>query len=219
MIESLVEKISFLVAAYGPWGVFAVALLEEMIAPIPSTLTTVGAGFILLTSYVDLGSVIVPALLFVAVPTALGMTIGGLLPYGIGYYGGNMIIHRWGKWFGITEQSVEKMKRYFNRGHADEVVLAALRAVPIFPNSLTSGVCGLVHYPLRPFLLYSFLGGTVRALVLGLIGWSMGEAYVEYGGLLNAFENIFLLIAILLIAAILVYLFRKKRTRHGEIIS
>jgi membrane protein DedA with SNARE-associated domain len=220
MLQSLLDKVSEIITAYGSWGVFLVSILEEIIAPIPSTLTIMGASFVLLAPYKTFGAVFLPALVFVAIPAALGMAVGGMIIYGLVFFGERIIIDRWGKWFNLSPESIDKMKNYFQTGYADEVVLVTLRAIPIFPNSLISGVCGLLHYPVRSFFIFSVLGGIPRALLMALIGWWAEGAYMEFANVLSGFENIVLVAcAILGLGALVIFYFkgRKKRARHENL--
>ena len=210
-MESLLDWISEVISAHGSWGVLFISILEEVIAPIPSTLTTMGAGFLLLGSYETLLSVLFPAFIFVAVPIGLGMAIGAVFIYSLAYLGEEIIIDRWGRWFGISRQSVDRLKGYFQSGYRDEMILLFLRGTPIFPNSLISGVCGLIHYPIRSFFIISFVGGVLRALPIALLGWWAKEAYIEYAGIFSGLESYILGVAAILGFGIVVILFLKKK--------
>lgn len=212
-MESLLLWIQKIIETHGSWGVFFISILEEVIAPIPSTLTTMGAGFLLLGSYETFLSVLLPALIFVAIPVGLGMALGGMLIYGIAYLGEEIIIDRWGKWFGISRDSVARLKGYFQSGYRDEMILLFLRGTPIFPNSLISGVCGLIHYPIRSFFLLSFLGGVMRALPISLLGWWAKEAYVEYAGVFSGLEG-YILIGVAILALGLIFLIATKKKKR-----
>jgi len=211
-MENLLQWVGEIIKTYGSWGVFVVSILEEVIAFIPSILTTMGAGFVLLDSYESLSSVFFPALFFVAIPAALGMAIGSLFIYSLAYLGEEILIDRWGKWLGISRSSVDRIKLYFKKEHTDEIILLTLRIVPIFPNSLISGVCGLLHYPIRSFLILSFIGGVIRSLPIVLLGWWAKETYIHYANILSGIENYLLVIlAITAIGGLVILILKNKK--------
>ncbi len=215
-MQGLLDRVIEAITQYGAWGVFVIAFLEEVIAPIPSTLTIMAAGFVLLSPYSTFWEALFPAILYIAIPTSLGMVLGGLIIYALGYYGGKAIIDRWGKWFGLSWSSVEKMQKYFERGHGDEMVLVGLRVIPIFPNSLISGVCGVLRYPLKPFIILSFLGGIPRALLMAMLGWWAENTYRVYGEALSGVESWVVgfggLIGVILLISLIV---KKKKNENS----
>lgn len=211
-MSGLVENLSAIAIQYGPWGVFLVSFLEEVIAPIPSTLTVMASAFVILSPYQDVFSASLYGLLLIAIPTSLGMVIGGLIIYALAYFGGKLIIDRWGKWLGISWEAIEKTQKHFNSGYSDEVVLMTLRAIPMFPNSLISGVCGFLHYPIRSFIIFSFIGGIPRAFLLAMIGWWAENTYRTYADIFSNIENYIIGSFILLaIGGLLFFLIRKKK--------
>lgn len=173
----------------GAVGVFAASILEEVIAPIPSALILTVAGFFLVPDHAWTFSSVRDLLFLVTIPGALGITIGSLLVYGIGYVSGKPLLLRWGRYFGISWHEVEKMEKRFERGYSDELTLFLVRAVPIIPSVIISAFCGLIRLPWKEYVLFSFLGTIVRAFILGAIGWQAGGLYVRFAGLISQAEN------------------------------
>lgn len=210
------DRVIETITQYGAWGVFIIAFLEEVVAPIPSTLTIMAAGFVLLSPYSNFLEALLPAIFYIAIPTSLGMVLGGLIIYALGYYGGKVIIDRWGKWFGISWSSVEKMQKYFKRGHGDELVLVGLRIIPIFPNSLISGVCGVLRYPLKDFIIFSFLGGIPRALLMAMLGWWAENAYKSYADVLSGVESSVVGFGAFIGVVLLIFFILKKKRNENS---
>jgi len=48
MFEGIILYLESLLAIYGPLGVFIASIVEEVIAPIPSTLVIMGTSFVVL---------------------------------------------------------------------------------------------------------------------------------------------------------------------------
>lgn len=184
-VAELIAIATPLIEQYGIVGVFLFSLFEEIFAPVPSSFALMAAGFLMLPASSGLGEVLADALGRVVLPASVGLTIGAIFVYAVAYLGGEPLIRRWGRWFGISWAAIERTKARLARSSADELLLFGLRAVPVVPNFLVSVVCGIVHYPAKSFILITFLGSVVRAFLMSLVGWSAGAAYVTYAARLE----------------------------------
>lgn len=212
MIEQGVLYVQHIISVYGIWGVLAATLIEEIIAPIPSGLVPLAAGFFLLPAEETFALVAVEAILLVALPVAIGMSFGSALVYAIGYYGGKPLIEKHERFLGISWKDIERIEKRVIRGNRDELTLFLLRLVPIIPGVAISGFCGIVRYPFSRFMLVTFLGSGLRAYALGLAGWQGGEFYFKYVEVFDRFEHLILLGVVGLVAiGVLYYSLRKKR--------
>lgn len=188
MIETAVAFFQDTLIPLGAVGVFLAAFLEEVIAPIPSTIVLVGSGFILASG--SFSFEMVYSLVFkVAIPASLGMAIGSLFVFGLAWFFGKPAIDKWGRWFGLSWDDVEKSREKFSKGPKDEITLFILRATPAVPSVAISAFAGLIRFPLRPYLIYSFLGSVVRALILGFVGSRVGALYFLYAEQISEVEN------------------------------
>lgn len=212
MLANLISAIEPFVQAYGMVGVFAVAFIEEIFAPIPSILSFMAAGFFLLPETGSVSTILWEAFLKVALPAGLGLTAGAFFVYAAFYFGGEPLIHRWGRYVGISWTDVKQAETRFIRGHADEWILFGLRVVPFVPNVAISVVCGTLRYPLKTYLALTFVGGMIRAFFVGLIGWSVGAAYAAYAEELNKIGYALGLGALLIIAVWVGYLIKKRHS-------
>jgi len=194
-------------------GVFFISVIEEIIAPIPSSFILLGAGFILLPASGQFGDVLFQALIKIVIPGGLGLAVGSMFVYSFAYIGGEPAIRKWGKWFGISWRDVEKMESRLTKSYWDEFVLFILRTIPIAPQVVISLVCGIIHYPMRSFFFTTLLGGMVRAFLMGLLGWYLGEAYIAYSENISTFGAwiFWILLAIAIIFG--VYFYIKKHLK------
>ncbi|MBM3260954.1 hypothetical protein FJY93_00900 [Candidatus Kaiserbacteria bacterium] len=199
MIEQLTSLIQPIVVTYGATGILFATLLEEVIAPIPSPLVPLTAGFFLLPAGAGFLEVIRGALFVIAVPVAFGITLGSLAVYGLGYWGGKPVIEKNKKWIGLSWKDLEKTEQKLTRGKGDEITLFVLRVLPIVPGVAVSGFCGIARYPLKTFMIITFVGAFVRAAALGVVGWYVGAAYMEYVDVISKLEKYFFAVVIVLI--------------------
>ena len=217
MIEKIISYIQLIVTEYGALGVFLATLLEEIIAPIPSPLVPLTAGFFLLPASESFLTIAWQALLVIAFPVALGITLGSLAVYGIGYWGGKPVIEKSKRWLGLSWEDVEKTERKLIRGRGDEITLFALRALPVVPGVAISGFCGIVRYPLKTFVAITFLGALARATALGIAGWYVGAMYMAYVDTISKTEKY--IFAVLILLALFFagrFIFLKKNRNNHE---
>lgn len=213
MIEKIISYIHPIIAEYGAVGVFVGALLEGIIAPIPSPLVPLMAGFFLLPAGGNLLEITWLALAVIAFPVALGTTIMSMVVYGIGYFGGKPIIERSKKWIGFDWKDIEKAESKLTRGKGDEITLFVLRLMPVVPGAAVSGFCGIVRYSIKTFAVVTLLGSFARAFLLGVAGWYAQGAYVVWADAISDAEK-YIFIALAVFAAFFIvrsYFLKKNR--------
>lgn len=194
----------------GPFGVFLASIAEEVIAPIPSALVMMTAGFLFITGPVNLANIIKLAF-FVGLPAGLGVALGSLWVYGVAYWGGKNFLDRCGKWIGLYWSDVEKMQTKFESGKTEELSIIGARIVPFVPSVAISAFCGFIRMKFWKYFLLTFIGMFLRGMVMGAIGWQVGNVYYKYAATISRFENIFLISIVLAgIICVAVLFWRKK---------
>ncbi len=212
MIEHFISLLQTHVLPLGAFGVFLASIIEEVAAPIPSALIMTMAGFLLVSGPISVSSVI--ALIFkVAIPAALGVTIGSYLVFYIAKFGGQTIIDKFGKYVGLYYRDVENFKLKMSGTNKDELIIGLARVLPVFPSVVVSAFCGIIGMnPLKYFII-SVIGIFFRGIILGAIGWQVGNIYSKYAGLISSIENVVLLstIAAVLIFIVIKYIGKLRR--------
>ncbi len=191
------------------------SIIEEIIAPIPSTLIIMGTSFIMLK-----GAVISPESVFnlfikIVIPASLGVTIGSLFVYAITYYLGKPFLERWGKYLGVSWGDIEKAEDKFEKSRSDEILLFVVRAVPILPSVAISAFCGFIRFDLKKYVIITFLGTLLRAFILGFVGWQFGSMYQAAADEISYLEEIGL--AAIIIAIIIYAIYKKKFKRNKDV--
>ncbi len=214
MIELFISYIQSIIITHGAVGIFVATILEEIIAPIPSPIIPLLGGFFLLTPYAgSLSMVLVRDVVLIAIPVTAGIGLGSSLVYALGYYGGKPLIEKNKRWLGITWESIERVERRMSGGSGDEIVLFFLRILPIVPGVAISGLCGIIRYPFCRFIVVTLMGTFVRASILGIMGWRVGELYQAYADFFSHIEKyLFLGFVIVLIVGSIFYR-RKNRKK------
>ena len=194
MITYFIDLIQNTLLPLGAFGVFSASFIEEVIAPIPSALIMLTSGFVFLEGPFTLS--LMGTLLFkIVVPVAFGVTLGSIVIYEIFFYGGKPVIEKWGKWLGLSWKDVEKAQKKLDSDYRDELIIFGLRVVPIFPNIAIGALCGTARYPFKKYVIATFFGAALRAVILGILGWEVGSLYIEYAEQIHIYENVFTITA------------------------
>ena len=174
---------------YESVGYVGVALwvaIESVIVPIPSELVLPFAGFL-----VGEATALEPITgqrwnyWLVVIAGTIGATVGSLIAYAIGAYGGRPILERWGRVFGITSSDLDRADAFFAR-YGDAASFFG-RMLPVI-RSLVSFAAGVSHMPLLRFTIFSFLGSLPWTALLVFAGVQLGANWEEVGAVLKQFE-------------------------------
>lgn len=190
---------------YGSLGVFLGSLIEEILAPIPSTLVILGSSFFIMQGVPFSPGSAFSLILYVSIPAALGLTLGSLFLYAIGYFIGKPFITRWGKYMGFSWDDVEKTQQKFAESKNDDIALFSLRAIPVVPSIAISTFCGIIRYKIKNYIFITFLGSIVRASILGFLGWQFGRFYESIADKIAIYEDMVIIGFIIAIVAYIIY--------------
>ena len=104
-----------------PVFTFFGALIEEIIAPIPSPVVITLAG-----SLAAVANYSFIYLILLALTGSVGKTIGAYVIYYISDKAENVIIQKFGRFIGVTQKDVERISTKLNSGKRDDLVLFLL---------------------------------------------------------------------------------------------
>jgi membrane protein DedA with SNARE-associated domain len=126
-------------------------------------------GFLIKLGYFD----ILPAYLLLMA----GDLFADIAWYYVGHFGAKTFIHKFGRFFGVTESIVEKVKGMFHRHHNKIIFFSKITmgfgmAVPIL---ITAGISKV---PIKRYILLNFLGGFIWTVLLMTLGYFFGNIYI-----------------------------------------
>ena len=215
-VEGIIWILISWVIALGPVGVFFGVMIETFIAPIPSPLVPMAAGFILTFGLPPLEAILV-IIFSVMLIGAIAATIGSFFGYGIAYFGGYPIIERYGKYLGTSIEEIEYMRKNMEASSRDEIYLFTARAVPIIPLSVVSLLYGALRADVKRFALFTFLGALPRYLILGLLGWVIGVGWQNLAEMIDLFETLILVLLIVFLVVFILYrIIIRRRARKAK---
>ena len=186
--------IPFLNNLYGAVGYLGVTLamaIESAMIPLPSELILPYAGF-LVSDPTQLEPITGSPWNFwiVVIVATIGNTIGSLIAYAIGAYGGRPFLERYGKYLLIRQHEIDLADRFF-RDHGNATVFVG-RLLPIV-RTFISFPAGVARMRLAPFILYSTAGAFLWSTLLVYAGTVLGDNWVDIRHALQPFD---LLIAV-----------------------
>jgi membrane protein DedA with SNARE-associated domain len=116
---------------------------------------------------------------YVAVSLAgvLGNTVGSLIGWGIGAYGGRPLLEERGRWFHLDRAKLARVDRWFERWGDWTVFLG--RMVPVV-RSFVSIPAGVVRMPIVRFTVLTFLGCIPWCFGIAAAGWALGSSYEHF---------------------------------------
>ena len=180
------ELVTQIYEAVGYLGVALWVAIESIVIPIPSELVLPFAGFL-----IGQGTAVEPLTgqrwdyWLTVLAGTIGATVGALIAYAIGAWGGRPIIERWGRYLGISAADLDRAERFFERyGNAASFFGRLLPVV----RSLVSFGAGVARMPLGRFTLFSFLGSLPWTALLVFAGMQLGANWDTVGGVLKQFE-------------------------------
>lgn len=163
MYEIFLEIVWF-VESLGYLGILIMTFIESTFIPIPAEITLIPAGYLVHKEEMN-G-------LLVLLVSSTGTLGGSLANYYIACFFGRKLFTNKGKYFFINRSKLEKMEKFFiNHGGISVFIGRFLPGVKHF----ISFPAGLAKMNLKPFCLYTLLGGTIWCAVLISLGYFLGE--------------------------------------------
>lgn len=152
-----------------------------------------------------------------AVLGAFGKTIGAIIVYIISDKAEDVVMTRFGKFFNVTHDDVERFGKKLGKGPRDYFLLTGLRALPIMPSVLLSVGSGLLKVPMRVFIVSTFLGTIVCDGVYLYAGYVGTEALAAFVNLSSHLESYVEVLIVLVLNQPFGFLVQKKKEEFAAI--
>ena len=211
--HQLVEFLTNLLQTINWFGVVVIMALESANIPIPSEVTMPLSGWMLVQAK---GKTAWDALLLGGWWGGLGCTIGSVISYWLGAWGGRPLVERYGKYILVHEEDLEKADRWFDRWGNWAAFIS--RLLPIV-RTFISFPAGVVRMRFSTFTIYSFVGSFIWCGLLALGGYYFGEHWEELRAIMRPFD---IPIAVIIVGAFAYYVYRhvrksKKATNAADV--
>lgn len=163
----LTEFAQWLLATVFDWGYLGVFLLmavESSFIPFPSEIILIPAGILIADGKMNLYAVFAVSI--------FGSLFGALINYYLAMFVGRKFLDRYGKYFFVSQNSLEKMDDFFdNHGHISTFTGRLIPGI----RQLISIPAGLSKMNLKIFLIYTGAGAGVWSVILIALGYFIGK--------------------------------------------
>jgi membrane protein DedA with SNARE-associated domain len=199
--EIVIPFLETLYGAVGYVGVMLAMAIESAMIPLPSELILPFAGF-LVSDPSQLEPITgQPWSFWIAVIVGtIGNTLGSLVAYALGAYGGRPFLERYGKYVLIRPHEIEIADRFFAKWGTQTVFFS--RLLPIV-RTFISFPAGVARMDVRKFIVYSTAGAFLWSILLVWAGVQLGDNWVEIREMLQPFD---LAIAVAVVAGGVLFL-------------
>lgn len=196
------EYVLDLINSFGYFGMFLGMVLEAVIIIIPSELILATGGILAgrgifnfwITFFIGL----------------IGSVFCAVVIYFMGYFGGYPFINKYGKYFFMKNNDIEKSKTWFEKYG----LIASLigRNIPII-RTLISLPCGVSRLSFKKFLLYTTIGSIPWTFIFVYFGYSLGNNWVILTDVTNKLK---IPIRILLLLLVISFIYKRviKKLKH-----
>lgn len=169
----------FIDALYSRLGYIGVAIamaIESAALPIPSELILPFAGWSVSRGLVEPLTNSVWSYWGAVIAGVIGNTVGSLVGYAIGAYGGRPLVRRYGRYLLISTHDLDLAERWFAR--YGEATVFFSRMLPIV-RTFISIPAGVARMPLWRFLVFSLLGAIPWVMLLVWGGVVLGDHWLD----------------------------------------
>jgi membrane protein DedA with SNARE-associated domain len=202
---------------HGLYAVFALMLLDSVL-PAASELVMLYAGVLASGALPGQDIVLFGHQIdshfwgYVAIATAgvAGQTVGSIIGWAIGLYGGRPLVERHGRWLHLGPENLDRAEHWFDRWGDWAVFLG--RMTPVV-RSFVSIPAGLARMPLGRFTLYSVLGTIPWCFGIAGAGWALGSSWESFH---HDFRYVEVLVGVGILALLVWYLRRRRATKMGR---
>src|SRR6188508_2892727 len=157
-------------------------MLVDAVFPAASEVVMVYAGAVASGAFADQDVVLFgteidqgfPAYLAMALAGTIGYTVGAVIGWAIGLYGGRPYLERHGRWLHLDHEKLERAERWFERWEDWAVFLG--RLTPVI-RSFVSIPAGVLEAPLRPYVALTLAGSAIWCFAFAGAGWALGSGY------------------------------------------
>lgn len=209
MIEALeafvIPFLESLYTSFGYAGVVVAMAIESAAIPLPSELILPFAGWVVSKGLTEPLTGSAWSYWGAVVAGVVGNTLGSLVAYYVGMYGGRPLLERYGKYVLISHHDLDVADRWFSRW--GEATVFFSRMLPII-RTFISVPAGIARMPVWRFTLFSILGALPWVMLLVWGGVVLGDNWLQVKSALRGLDY---LVAAALVAAVGLFIWRHVR--------
>lgn len=182
----LVETAIRLIEVSGYLGIFIGLVLDSCGLPIPSEVILTLSG-----SLARIGHFNLPLIIILG---TFAQLLGAYLAYLIGYFGGQPLVRRYGKYVLLSGHDLDKAEAWFKKHGTRAIIIS--RIIPII-RTYIGFPAGTFKMSQRKFLVDTLIGSALWSIILTGFGYTLGDKWRRSYELLHLLDYV--------VIAVLVY--------------
>ncbi len=174
MLDTLAAHLDAVAALAPMWGyafIFFFMAVQSSFVPFPSEIVMIPAGFLAARGELTLHAPI-PDLALAFIAGLAGSLAGAYFNYYLSAKLGEPFLRKYGKWFFIKPEALDRAFAVFNRYGAATTFVC--RLVPVI-RQLISIPAGLAKMPIGKFTFFTGLGAGIWTAILAVTGYVLGR--------------------------------------------
>src|SRR5258705_780541 len=209
MIAKIIEFLSGIIVGtislLGYSGIVLLMAIESACIPLPSEIIMPFSGYLVYTGQMNLW--------LVGIAGAIGCVLGSLVAYWVGSKGGRPLIEKYGRYVLVSRHDLDMADRWFaKRG---EIIVFVSRLLPAI-RTFIAFPAGVARMDLKRFVIYTFAGSLPWCLGLAYVGQKLGEKWNKDDTLKTWFHRFDFLIGILVVLAVIWWVWRHIKHSREE---
>lgn len=200
MLRELAADLVDFIFDWGYLGIFVLMTIESSFIPFPSEIVLIPAGYLASKGEMHIGMIMLSAL--------GGSMAGAFVNYYLALLLGRKMLSKYGKYFFIKENALQKMDDYFEKhGHISTFIGRLLPGI----RQLISIPAGLARMNLAVFSIYTALGASLWAFILVMLGYTIGENQE----LLDAYLKQITFVVVVILVLLALWYIRYQKNKKG----
>jgi membrane protein DedA with SNARE-associated domain len=183
-LEHVSDLFTSVVGDHGLYAVF-VLMLVDAVLPAASELVMVYSGALAAGAFAGQNVTLFGeriesdfwAFVAMALSGTIGYTVGSILGWAIGLYGGRPFLERRGRWLHLGPGKLERAERWFARWGQAAVFLG--RVTPVV-RSFISIPAGVFRAALGPYTALTLLGSAIWCFAFAGAGFGLGRNWEDF---------------------------------------
>ena len=220
ILSELTDAVTSAIGDYGLYAIFLLMLVDAVF-PAASEVVMVYGGALAAGAFANQDVVLFgktidenwAAYVAVALAGTLGYTVGAILGWAIGLFGGRPYLERHGRWLHLDEEKLDRAERWFERWEDWAVFLG--RLTPVI-RSFVSIPAGVMEVPFVRYTVLTLAGSAIWCFAFAGVGFALGASWEDFH---HAFRYVDYLVAAAVVAAVIWLgwrFVRKRRKRVAE---
>jgi len=217
-VGGITEAVTGSIADYGLYAIFILSVIDAVF-PAASEVVMVYGGALAAGAFanqevtlfgrtVDEGW---PAYFAIAIAGTIGYTLGSMMGWAIGYYGGRPYLERHGRWLHLSPAKLDRAERWFERYEDWAVFLG--RLTPVI-RSFVSVPAGVFEARFVRYTVLTLLGSAIWCFLFAGAGFAAGEAWEDFH---HAFRYVEYVVAVAIVGGSAWFAWRYLKRRRGRV--